>query len=270
MDDGEPQPGGADGHGGLAAAFLAPDLLELDAVEFHAAELLDRYGADTTRLFCLFAAPPEKGLDWSDEGVDGSFRFLSRVWRLIKNNEAVLTAVSAYDGSLEGLEGKTRELFAKTHFTIRKVTLDIEDDFHFNTAISAVMELVNLMQTLTFEEKDEVRDRVFRFAGESLILLLAPFVPHFAEEVWEMLGRKKSVLFESWPGYSESALVEDEMLIVIQVNGKLRGKFSISADAGDDAMKERALSDELVKKFIGDKPIRKVIVVKKKLVNIVI
>ncbi len=233
-------------------------------------ELLDRYGADTTRLFCLFAAPPEKGLDWSDEGVDGSFRFLSRVWRLIKNNEAVLTAVSAYDGGLEGLEGKTRELFAKTHFTIKKVTLDIEDDFHFNTAISAVMELVNLMQALTFEEKDEVRDRVFRFAGESLILLLAPFVPHFAEEVWEMLGRKKSVLFESWPGYSESALVEDEMLIVIQVNGKLRGKFSISADAGDEAMKERALSDELVKKFIGDKPIRKVIVVKKKLVNIVI
>ena len=233
-------------------------------------ELLERYGADTTRLFCLFAAPPEKGLDWSDEGVDGSFRFLSRVWRLIKANEEALASAAPYDGGLEGLEGKTKELFAKTHYTIKKVTGDIEDDFHFNTAISAVMEMVNMMQTLSFDEKDETRDRVFRFAVENMVLLLSPFVPHFAEEVWEMLGRSRSVLFESWPVYSEAALVEDDMLIVIQVNGKLRGKFSISVDADEETMKKRALEDELVKKFIGDKPIRKVIVVKKKLVNIVI
>jgi leucyl-tRNA synthetase len=233
-------------------------------------ELLDRYGADTTRLFCLFAAPPEKGLDWSDEGVDGSFRFLTRVWRLIKTNENALKNASPYAGNLGSLEGKTKELFAKTHFTIKKVTGDMEDDFHFNTAISAVMELVNVMHTLSFEEKDEVRDQVFRFSVESMILLLSPFVPHFAEEIWEMLGKAKSVIHETWPVHSEDALVSDEMLIVIQVNGKLRGKFTIGTDADDDAMKKRALEDELVKKFIGDNPIRKVIVVKKKLVNIVI
>lgn len=233
-------------------------------------ELLDRYGADTTRLFCLFAAPPEKGLDWSDEGVEGSFRFLSRVWRLVKTNESALEASKPYDGNIDSLEGKTRELFAKTHFTIKKVTGDIEDDFHFNTAISAVMELVNVMQTLSFEDKDAVRDRVFRLSVESMVLLLSPFVPHFAEEVWAMLGHTKSILCESWPVHSEDALVENDMVIVIQVNGKLRGKFTIAADSDDETIKQRALEDELVKKFIGDKPIRKVIVVKKKLVNIVI
>ena len=233
-------------------------------------ELLDRYGADTTRLFCLFAAPPEKGLDWSDEGVEGSFRFLSRVWRLVKGNEAVLKGSAPYAGDIEGLEGKTRELFAKSHFTIKKVTGDIEDNFHFNTAISAVMELVNVMQTLSFEEKDETRDSVFRFSVENLILLLSPFVPHFAEEAWEMLGNDRSLLNVAWPVHNDAALVEDEMLIVIQVNGKLRGKFTISADADDETLKKRALDDDLVKKFLGETPIKKVIVVKKKLVNIVI
>ncbi len=233
-------------------------------------ELLERYGADTTRLFCLFAAPPEKGLDWSDEGVDGSFRFLSRVWRLVKSNEDALKHASPYAGTLDSLEGKTRELFAKTHHTIKKVTGDIEDDFHFNTAISAVMELVNLMQTLSFDEKDDARDQVFRYSVENMILLLSPFVPHFAEEVWEMLGKSGSVLLQAWPVHSEDALVENDRVIVIQVNGKLRGKFTIAVDADDETIKQRALADELVKKFIGDKAIRKVIVVQKKLVNIVI
>lgn len=233
-------------------------------------ELLDKYGADTTRLFCLFAAPPERGLDWSDEGVEGSFRFLSRVWRMIKNNEDLIKKATPYEGGLDGLEGKVRELYAKTHFTIKKVTGDIEDDFHFNTAISAIMELVNVMNTLEFDSADDTRDRVYRFAVESLVLLLSPFVPHFTEEVWEMMGHGKSLLAERWPVHREDALVEDEMLIVIQVNGKLRGKFTISADADEQTIKTRALEDELVKKFIGDKAIRKVIVVKNKLVNIVI
>ncbi|MBU1169889.1 MAG: leucine--tRNA ligase [Proteobacteria bacterium] len=233
-------------------------------------ELLGKYGADTTRLFCLFAAPPEKGLDWSDEGVDGSFRFLSRVWRMIKANEAMIRNSTAYDGSLDSLDGKNRELFAKTHFTIKKVTGDIEDNFHFNTAISAIMELVNVMHTLEFDSIDEIRDAVYHLAVESLVLLLSPFVPHFAEEIWAMMGHDKSLLNENWPVHNEDALVEDEMLIVIQVNGKLRGKFTIEADADEATVKARALDDDLVKKFIGDKAVRKVIVVKNKLVNIVI
>jgi leucyl-tRNA synthetase len=233
-------------------------------------ELLDRYGADTTRLFCLFAAPPEKGLDWSDDGVEGSFRFLNRVWRLIKSNEAMIRNSKPYTGGIETLSEKTKELFSKTHATIKKVTGDIEDNFHFNTAISAVMELVNTMHTLTFDEKDDVRDAVFRFSVESLVVLLSPFVPHFSEEIWEMMGYGSYVLDAVWPVHDESALVADEMLIVIQVNGKLRGKFTVPVDADEDTIKQRALADGLVKKFIGDNPVRKVIVVKNKLVNIVI
>ncbi|GAB6094622.1 leucine--tRNA ligase [Desulfatiferula olefinivorans] len=233
-------------------------------------ELLDRYGADTTRLFCLFAAPPERGLDWSDEGVEGSFRFLSRVWRMVKGSEDLLRRTPPYAGGLDGLSDKTRELFAKTHAAIRKVTFDIEDDFHFNTAISAVMELVNVMTAMDLDGEDEIRDRVFRFAVESLVLLLSPFVPHFCEEIWEMLGHDQSLLSEPWPVHDEAALAVDDMLIVIQVNGKLRGKFTIAADADEAAVKARALDDPLVAKFIGDQPIRKVIVVKNKLVNIVI
>jgi leucyl-tRNA synthetase len=233
-------------------------------------ELLDRYGADTTRLFCLFAAPPERGLDWSDEGVEGSFRFLSRVWRMVKTSEDLLRKTSPYTGGLDSLSGKTRELFAKTHFTIRKVTFDIEDDFHFNTAISAIMELVNVMTAMDLDGVDDTRDTVFRFAVETLVLLLSPFVPHFSEEVWEMLGHGRSLLAEPWPVHDEAALVVDDMVIVIQVNGKLRGKFTIEAQADEAAIKARALEDPLVTKFIGDQVIRKVIVVKNKLVNIVI
>jgi leucyl-tRNA synthetase len=175
-----------------------------------------------------------------------------------------------YTGGIETLSEKTKELFSKTHATIKKVTGDIEDNFHFNTAISAVMELVNTMHTLTFDGKDDVRDSVFRFSVESLVVLLSPFVPHFSEEIWEMMGYGSYVLDAVWPVHDESALVADEMLIVIQVNGKLRGKFTVPVDADDETIKQRALADGLVRKFIGENPVRKVIVVKNKLVNIVI
>ncbi len=233
--------------------------------------LLERYGADTTRLFCLFAAPPERDLEWSEHGVDGGFRFLNRVWRLACDWMDAIRDVSPFDGSPDELKGDVRDLYKKTHETIRRVTTDIEERFHFNTVISAVMKLVNTMYGVKLETRNsKLETGVLRFAMESVMLLLSPIVPHFCEELWTNLGHDQSVLLESWPSYKQEALVKDELLIVVQVNGRLRGRFTMDADAEDEAIKERALSDEHVRKFISDKPVKKVIVVQKKLVNIVI
>jgi leucyl-tRNA synthetase len=232
--------------------------------------LLEKYGADTTRLFCLFAAPPERDLEWSEQGVEGGYRFLNRVWRLASNWIDSIKEDPPFDKSPDHLKGRIRDLFKKTHATINKVTKDIEDRFHFNTAISATMELVNTMHGIDPEENDPQTRGVMRLAMESVILLLSPIVPHFAEELWEAIGYDSSVLLAPWPSYSEDALIKDDLLIVVQVNGKLRSRFNVDADADDNTIKELALSDERVQKFINDKPIKKVIVVKKKLVNIVV
>jgi leucyl-tRNA synthetase len=232
--------------------------------------LLEKYGADTTRLFCLFAAPPERDLEWSEQGVEGGYRFLNRVWRLAWNWIDLIMDATPFDGSPDLLEGRTREIFKKTHATIYKVTKDIEDRFHFNTAISAIMELVNALYGIDPVKSDNQDAGVMRFAMESVALLLSPMVPHFAEELWETLGFESSVLLASWPSYREDALLKDELLIVIQVNGKLRSKFHVDVDADDNTIKALALSDERIQKFIDNKPIKKIIVVKNKLVNIVV
>jgi leucyl-tRNA synthetase len=232
--------------------------------------LLEKYGADTTRLFCLFAAPPERDLEWSEQGVEGGYRFLNRVWRLALNWESLIRGAKPFNGIPDQLEGDSRALFKKNHETIKKVTRDIEDRFHFNTAISAVMELVNTMYGFDLDDKNAQKIEVMRLSMESVALLLSPIVPHFAEELWESLGFDTSILMASWPSYREDALIKDELLIVVQVNGKLRSKFHIDADADDDTLKEMALSDERVLKFIDGKPIKKMIVVKEKLVNIVV
>ncbi|MFP4348544.1 MAG: leucine--tRNA ligase [Desulfococcaceae bacterium] len=233
--------------------------------------LLEAYGADTTRLFCLFAAPPERDLEWSEQGVEGGYRFLNRVWRLARDWMEPTRPVAAYADSPDELDGDLRDLYRKIHETIRRVTGDIEDRFHFNTAISAVMELVNAMYGIDRSKAGEGSTAgVMRLGLETAILLLSPMVPHFSEEIWSALGHKKSVLLAAWPEYRKEALQKEEMTIVVQVNGKLRSRFDISADADDETLKETALADERVQKFIADKTIRKVIVVKKKLVNIVV
>ncbi len=232
--------------------------------------LLDKYGADTTRLFSLFAAPPEKGLEWNDEGVDGSARFLNRVWRFVYKVLDQIKDKETFNGKPDELKGKYQELNRKINQTIKKVTGDIEDSFHFNTAISAVMELVNMLYSIDVNEETANRDNVLRLAVDNILLLLSPIVPHFAEELWAELGNKNSISSEPWPSYREDALVSSEMMIVVQINGKLRAKFSIGTDASDDDLKEQALSDANVKKHIEGKDIRKVIVIKKKLVNIVV
>ena len=232
--------------------------------------LLEKFGADTTRLFCLFAAPPERDLEWSEQGVEGGYRFLNRVWRLALNWESLIRDAKPFNGSPDQLEDDSRALFKKIHATIKKVTRDIEDRFHFNTAISAVMELVNTMYGIDHAEKNAQEIEVMRLSMESVALLLSPIVPHFAEELWEVLGFDTSILLASWPSYRQDALIKDELLIVVQVNGKLRSKFHVDADADDDILKEMALSDERVLKFVDGKPIKKIIVVKEKLVNIVV
>ncbi|HSV92989.1 MAG TPA: leucine--tRNA ligase, partial [Desulfobacterales bacterium] len=231
--------------------------------------LLDRYGADTTRLFCLFAAPPEKDLEWSEQGVDGGFRFLSRVWRLAADWMPQLRGVAACDGS-PALEGSLKELHRKTHETIRKVTRDIEERFHFNTAISAVMELFNAMAAVPAAGASAEAAAVMRRALESLVLLLSPIVPHIAETLWSELGHAESVVLAAWPSWREDAIERAEALIVLQVNGKLRGRITAAVDAADEDVRRMALADEGVQKFVQGRPVRKVVIVKNKLVNIVV
>ncbi|MDA8403941.1 MAG: leucine--tRNA ligase [Desulfobacteraceae bacterium] len=233
--------------------------------------LLQEYGADTVRLFCLFAAPPERDLEWSEQGVDGGFRFLNRIWRIAHDWMALIQNIPPYAGPVEDLEGDFRDLFHKTHVTIQKVSGDIEDRFHFNTAISAVMELVNRMYGVNITAADAKGAGVMRAALESVILLMSPIVPHFAEELWEALGHATGSLATTpWPEYRKDALATDTNLVVVQVNGKLRGKFQISADADDTAIKERAMTDENVQRAISGQNVKKIIVVRKKLVNIVV
>jgi leucyl-tRNA synthetase len=231
--------------------------------------LLEKYGADTTRLFCLFASPPERSLEWNEQGVEGSYRFLNRIWRLCAAWMPYVRPVAAFDGSMDDLEPELRDLYKKIHQTIYKVTSDIEDRFHFNTAISAVMELVNMLYGFSVDERSPSKTSLFRLAIESVVLLLSPITPHVAEEIWSELGNA-CIFMAPWPVHRPEALVKDMLLVVVQINGKLRSKFSVSADADDATIEQMALSDERVQKMIDGKPIRKIVVVQKKLVNIVI
>jgi leucyl-tRNA synthetase len=238
-------------------------------------ELLERYGADVTRLFCLFAAPPERDLEWNEDGVEGSNRFVNRVWRLaIDCMEKIDTAaVKPYQGAASNLESAdAKDLYIKANQTIKKVTDDIDKSFHFNTAISAVMELVNTMYTIEIDKAGPEMRSVLLFCLENILLLLSPIIPHFSEELFEKMGNKGSILEQSWPEYRKDSLETDEVLVVVQVNGKLRAKFTIGADADEDRIKETALADDRIKKYLQEKPLKKIIVIQKKqtLVNIVV
>jgi leucyl-tRNA synthetase len=232
--------------------------------------LIDRYGADTTRFFCLFAAPPERDLEWSEQGVEGGYRFLNRIWQLAAGLMDRMRDMPSYGGNSDELDDTMRPLYQKTHQTIHKVTRDIEDRFHFNTAISAVMELFNTISGIDFKKTSDDQLPVMRLALESLTLLISPIVPHFAEELWAQLGHTSSVLLSPWPQFRDDALVQDELLVVVQVNGKLRSRFQVPTDTDEETIKAMALSDERIAKFIDGKGVKKVIVVKKKLVNIVV
>jgi leucyl-tRNA synthetase len=232
--------------------------------------LIQRYGADTSRLFSLFAAPPEKDLDWSDKGVDGAYRFLNRLWGIIYKNRESLKASQDRESPINSslLTPHALRLFRKAHQTIKKVTTDIEREYHFNTAIAALMELVN--EITSFEPKSDNDWAVFRFSIEQLLLLLSPFSPHVAEELWEAVGNVPSIFEQEWPDWDEDAAKEEQIELVIQVNGKLRSKMMISLGIPDDEIKKMALDDKKIRELVDTKAIKKIIVVKGKLVNIVI
>jgi leucyl-tRNA synthetase len=233
-------------------------------------EMIQAFGADTVRLFCLFAAPPEKDLEWNDQGVEGSFRFLSRVWRMVSDNEERLQSTPAYAGSGE-LPKVLSDLHRKTHQTMKKVTEDIRDRFHFNTAIASVMELVNqIYQVLEAPPEEATLWPVVKEAVETVILLISPIVPHIAEELWRAMGHAASVMTASWPRWREESLQAEEMVIVVQVNGKLRSRIMASPDASQQELETAALQDGRIQDFIAGKPVKKVIVIPKKLINIVI
>ena len=232
-------------------------------------KLIADYGADTVRLFSLFAAPPERDLEWSDKGVEGASRFLNRVYRYIEANKGMFK--SAPEQLPADLDEKNRALHRKTHQTIRKVTLDLENDFHFNTAIAAVMELVNLMlSSVSDESAVDIAPAVIKEAVDATLLLLSPMTPHFCSELWEITGHKSPLEKQKWPTFNPESAREDEVIVVLQVNGKVRSRLLVAPDIEDDTLKELSLQDDKVQKFVGGKPIRKVIVVPKKLVNVVV
>jgi leucyl-tRNA synthetase len=234
-------------------------------------DLIARYGADTVRMFCLFASPPERDLEWSDQGVDGSFRFLHRVWRLVEENLEALRTTTSYGGD-ERLPENLKDLHRKTHQTIKKVSNDVEDRFHFNTAVSAVMELVNdIHKVLSAAEKhSSLTWSVVKEAVETTVLLLSPVVPHITEELWNMLGHEELLLKVRWPTYRAEALEVAKRLIVLQVNGKVRDRIEVPASFTEKEIEAAALGSERVLSFIGQKPVKKVIVVGQKLVNVVV
>ncbi len=228
-------------------------------------EIIANYGADTARLFILFAAPPERDLEWSDNGVEGSFRFINRVWRYVFNNiELIKNVETLKDFTTE--DAKLKSLFVMTHKTIKKVAQSMEN-FHFNTAIAFMMEFVNFLYTFGDEKK---YPSAIRYAIETLIKILNPFTPHVCNEIWEEMGNKGDVDFVQFPEYIEELTIDESINIVFQVNGKIRGESIVSADVSDDELKEIALKHQGVIKHIEGKQVKKVIVVPKKLVNIVV
>jgi leucyl-tRNA synthetase len=229
--------------------------------------LIEKYGADTARLFSLFAAPPEKDLDWNDQGVDGSFRFLNRLWKLV--NECLPFIGVSVPVTPVGLSDEARALRRLVHKTIRKVTADLDERFHFNTAIAAVMELVNAIQS--FPAKNLPENGAFlKEALESTLLLLYPFVPHFSEELWACIGHTGGIELAGWPSFDMEAAADEELLIVVQVNGKLRGRITVPVDAAEEAVKSAAMADERVLQYLEGKPAKKIIYVPGKLLNVVV
>ncbi|MDQ1239184.1 MAG: leucyl-tRNA synthetase, partial [Thermodesulfobacteriota bacterium] len=230
-------------------------------------ELINAYGADTVRLFCLFAAPPERDLDWTAEGVEGASRFLNRVWtlvyqyrdRMVKPNSDQETTTS-------------KSIKRLTHKTIKKVTEDIAHRFHFNTAVAAIMEMINELSRVTPGELDQSskNQEAFMESIQTAVILLSPFVPHVCEELWQALGGSPGIVKMPWPEYNPDFLKQEQISIVVQVNGKKRSEIVVAADAPDEHVKQVALQEPNVQRFIEGKTIKKMIVVPGKLLNVVV
>jgi leucyl-tRNA synthetase len=230
--------------------------------------IIEKYGADTARMFMLFASPPEKDLDWNDKGVEGCHRFISRVWRLIDNNLDIIK--HTYKMDVKELSSESKKLRNLTHKTIKKLTEDL-DAFGFNTSISFMMELVNEMYKLDVSKFEKESDKaVLKETFNALVLMLCPFAPHTACELWELMGHKTDAAKETWPIFDTEAVKDDKKLVVIQINGKLRGKIEVPAGTSEEIVKEMAFNEESVKKYLEGKEVKKVIYVEGKLLSIAV
>jgi len=234
--------------------------------------LIERYGADTIRLFCLFASPPRKDLEWSEQGVEGSFRFLGRVWRLVHRHLGALRRLEA--GGQDAADGPARSVRSQVHKTIQKVTDDIGERFQFNTAIAALMELVNGLYRFEADRAEALASdgpdrRALDEGIVALVQMLAPFVPHAADELWERIGGEGLLLDQPWPGFDESLLVEETVSMGVQVMGKPRGTIQVPVDAREDAIVEAALAVPNVQRHLEGKTLVKTIVIPGRLVSLV-
>ncbi len=229
-------------------------------------QLIKKYGADTVRLFCLFAAPPERDLEWTAEGVDGSYRFLNRIWKL------VLAHSHRKSQETPPASKRAKAIVRLTHKTIKKVTDDINNRFHFNTAIAAIMEMSNDLAKVTPHEAESDPDvaSAVNAALKAMVLLLSPFVPHICEELWHRLGGAPGMTRQPWPTYDPDILVEDRVLIIIQVNGKKRGEINVDAEASEEEIKTLAFGEPNVARFLEGKNIKKTVLVPGKLLSIVV
>ncbi len=230
-------------------------------------EMIQNYGADTVRLFMMFTSPPEQSLEWSDTAINGSYRFLKKLWKLIKTHQDSIKDISGISSN-EKFNGNQNKLRRKTHQTISKVTDDIGRRYTFNTAIAAVMELVN--EVSAFNVDNELDRQVIKEAIESILLLLSPIVPHICHQLWLDINHDQPIIDARWPKFDSSLLKSETSLIVVQVNGKLRSKLEVDASISEDELKSMALSDEKVVRFIDGNEIKKIIVIPEKLVNIVV
>lgn len=240
-------------------------------------EIIEKYGADTARLFILFASPPEKDLEWSDQGVEGCYRFINRVWRIVNefaqdNSIGKDKSANLLQGDQWNLTDAEKELRYALHHAIKKVTEDIKERFNFNTAISAIMELVNALYSYREKVTDDKKNfALIREAIEKLVIMLAPFIPYAAEELWQVvIGKEGSVHNQKWPEYDPEALTKNEIEIVIQINGKVRDKIMIETGLDKAQTEMKAMSTEKAKRLLEGKNVVKVIVVPEKLVNIVV
>jgi leucyl-tRNA synthetase len=248
--------------------------------------MIEKYGADALRLYVMFVAPPEKEIEWSDAGIEGSWRFLSRVWRLTDSLKDLIGGEGIPAPDQVELNDAERALRRKTHETIKRVTVDLDPRVHLNTAVSAMMELVNELYAFCSSNRcvpiggDEVEkvgevDRpgtiaVLKEAVEALVRMLSPFAPHMCEELWEALGHPGGIVAAGWPAYDEAVAKASQIVVPVQVNGKVRGRITVAADASEDELREAALADPQVKAHVDGKTVKKVVVAKGKLVSIVV
>jgi leucyl-tRNA synthetase len=227
--------------------------------------LVEKYGADTARLFMMFAAPPEQTLEWSDEGVQGAFRFIRRLWTAVYQH---VSAGPAAPVDKSALNAAQKDLRRAAHQGLAKVTDDIGRRRTFNTAVAAVMELLNAVSR--FDDRSPQGRAVVQEALEIAVIGLSPIVPHVCHELWKALGHREAIVDVSWPTVDRDALSQDALTLVVQVNGKLRGQITVAVDADEATIRAAALADETVKRFIGDATPKKIVVVPRKLVNVVV